>query len=94
MAYDELDSDLHPHLLEPLLELFSNPDTNPHRAQILFTCHMTEVLRFLQKSQVMLVEKDGLTSHAWRLDTVEGVRSDENRVAKYLAGAYGAVPRL
>jgi len=94
MAYDELDSDLHPHLLEPLLELFSNPETNPHRAQILFTCHMTEVLRFLQKSQVMLVEKDGLTSHAWRLDTVEGVRSDENRVAKYLAGAYGAVPRL
>ena len=94
MAYDELDSDLHPHLLEPLLELFSNSETNPRHAQIVFSCHMTEILRFLQKSQVMLVEKDGLASHAWRLDSVEGVRIDDNRVAKYLAGAYGAIPRL
>jgi hypothetical protein len=38
--------------------------------------------------------EDGLESRAWRLDSVEGVRSDENRVSKYLAGAYGAVPRL
>jgi predicted ATPase len=94
IAYDELDSDLHPHILEPLLELFSNSETNPHNAQIIFTCHMVEVLRLLQKSQVMLVDKDGLESRAWRLDSVEGVRSDENRVSKYLAGAYGAVPRL
>jgi uncharacterized protein len=94
IAYDELDSDLHPHMLEPLLDMFSNPETNPHNAQIIFTCHAVEVLRLLQKSQVMLVEKDGLESHAWRLDSMEGVRSDDNRVAKYLAGAYGAVPRL
>jgi hypothetical protein len=94
IAYDELDSDLHPHMLEPLLDLFSNPETNPHNAQIIFTCHVVEVLRLLQKSQVMLVEKDGLESHAWRLDAMDGVRGDDNRVAKYLAGAYGAVPRL
>jgi hypothetical protein len=94
IAYDELDSDLHPHMLEPLLDLFSSKETNPHDAQIVFTSHVVEVLRLLQKCQVMLVEKDGLESHAWRLDTVEGVRSDENRVAKYLSGAYGAVPRL
>ncbi len=94
VAYDELDSDLHPHLIEAILELFAREETNPHGAQIIFTCHAVEVLRLLQKSQIMLVEKDGLDSHAWRLDDMEGVRSDENRVAKYLAGAYGAVPRL
>lgn len=94
IAYDEIESDLHPQLLEPLLDLFSNPDTNPHNAQIIFTCHAIEVLRFLQKSQVMLVERDGLESHAWRLDSTKGVRSDDNRVAKYLAGTYGAIPRL
>jgi uncharacterized protein len=94
IAYDELESDLHPHMVEPLLDLFSNPETNPHKAQIIFTCHAVEVLRSLQKSQVMLVEKDGLESQAWRLDSMEGVRIDDNRVAKYLAGAYGAVPRL
>lgn len=94
VAYDELDSDLHPHMLEALLDMFSDSETNPHNAQIIFTCHAVEVLRLLQKSQVMLVEKKGLESDAWRLDSVEDVRSDENRVAKYLAGAYGAVPRL
>jgi uncharacterized protein len=94
IAYDELETDLHPHMLEPLLDLFSNAETNPHDAQIIFTCHAVEVLRLLQKSQVILVEKDGLESHAWRLDSMEGVRIDDNRVAKYSAGAYGAVPRL
>jgi uncharacterized protein len=94
VVWDELESDLHPHMLEPLLDLFSNPETNPKGAQIVFTCHAVEVLRFLQKSQIMLVEKEGLESSAWRLDSLEGVRSDDNRVAKYLAGTYGAVPRL
>jgi hypothetical protein len=94
VVFDELESDLHPHMLIAFLDLFTNPDTNPHDAQIIFTCHATEVLRYLQKSQITLVEKDGLESHAWRLDSVEGVRIEDNRVAKYLAGAYGAVPRL
>lgn len=94
MAYDELDSDLHPMMLPPLLDLFSNPETNPHNAQILFTTHQVDILRLLQKSQVMIVEKDELESQAWRLDELEGVRSDENRVARYMAGAYGGVPRL
>jgi hypothetical protein len=94
IAFDELESDLHPLMLEPLLDLFSNEEANPHNAQIIFTCHSVEVLRLLQKSQTILVEKDGLQSHAWRLDSMEGVRADDNRVAKYLAGAYGAVPRL
>jgi hypothetical protein len=94
VAYDELDSDLHPHVMEALLDLFASKKANPHDAQIIFSCNSPGVLRLLQKSQVMLVEKEGLDSEAWRLDSMEGVRSDENRVAKYLAGAYGAVPRL
>ena len=94
IAWDELDSDLHPHVLEALLELFASPKSNPHGAQIIFTCHSVEVMKWLQKSQIVLVDRDHLDSHAWRLDSMEGVRSDENRAAKYLAGAYGAVPRL
>lgn len=95
MIHDEFDSSLHPHLLEPLLRLFSSSETNPKGAQIIFTTHATEtVLRFLQKSQVVLVEKDGINSEAYRLDDVEGVRADENRAARYRAGAYGAIPRV
>ena len=92
---DEFENDLHPHMLEPILDLFANPATNPHGAQLLFTCHAIEVLNILHKSQVMLVEKDvNNESSAWRLDSVEGVRSDDNFYAKYMAGAYGAVPQL
>jgi hypothetical protein len=92
---DEFENDLHPHMLEPILDLFANPATNPHRAQLLFTCHAIEVLNILHKSQVVLVEKDtNNESSAWRLDSVEGIRSDDNFYAKYMAGAFGAVPQL
>jgi len=92
---DELENDLHPHMLEPILELFASPKTNPQGAQLLFTCHAVEVLNLLHKAQVMLVEKDEHNqSTAWRLDSVSGVRNDDNLYAKYMAGAYGAVPQL
>lgn len=92
---DELEADLHPHMLTPILDLFFSPKTNPHNAQIIFTCHSIEVLSLLHKAQVVLVDKDdNCESDAWRLDSVKGVRADDNLYAKYMAGAYGAVPQL
>lgn len=92
---DEFENDLHPHMLAPILELFANPTTNPHNAQLLFTCHAVEVLNLIHKSQVMLVQKDqNCESAACRLDAVAGIRNDDNFYAKYMAGAYGAVPEL
>ncbi|MDP1672971.1 MAG: ATP-binding protein, partial [Burkholderiales bacterium] len=74
---------------------FSNPETNPRHAQLLFTCHAIEVLNLVGKSQVMLVEKDqNCESSACRMDAVQGIRSDDNFYAKYMAGAYGAVPNF
>ena len=92
---DELESDLHPLMLEPVLNLFFDERTNPHKAQLLFTCHAAEVLKHLHKSQVLLVEKNAHSeSEAWRLDSVKDVRADDNLYAKYLAGAYSAVPEF
>ncbi|MGJ0517126.1 MAG: AAA family ATPase [Methylomicrobium sp.] len=92
---DEFENDLHPHMLEPILDLFANPKTNPYNAQLIFSTHAIEVLNLLEKTQVMLVEKDDeCVSIAYRLDTVEGIRNDDNFYAKYMAGAYGAVPNL
>ena len=90
---DEFENDLHPHMLEPILDLFANPATNPHRAQLIFTCHAIEVLNLVHKSQVMLVQKnEDCESTVSRMDAVEGIRNDDNFYAKYMAGAYGAVP--
>jgi hypothetical protein len=92
---DEFENDLHPHMLEPILDLFANPSTNPHQAQLVFTCHAIEVLNLIHKSQVMLVQKnENCESTASRMDAVVGIRSDDNFYAKYMAGAYGAVPNF
>lgn len=92
---DELENDLHPHMLEPILDLFANPNTNPHNAQLLFSCHAAEILNLVHKSQIMLVQKnDHCESMACRLDAVEGIRSDDNFYAKYMAGHYGAIPNI
>ncbi|MEN3113310.1 ATP-binding protein [Uliginosibacterium paludis] len=95
VIFDELESDLHPLMLEPILNLFISPKTNPHNAQLIFTCHSVEILNLLRKGQIMLVEKnERCRSEAWRLSDMEGVRADDNFYAKYMAGAYGAVPML
>ena len=91
---DELDNDLHPHLVPELMDWFRFEHTNPHQAQLIFTCHSPEVLDRLQKHQVYLVEKHNQCSEAWRLDEVSGLRADDNLYAKYMAGALGAVPDL
>lgn len=91
---DELEADLHPHMLNPIMDLFFSPSTNPHNSQILFTTHSLEVLNNVHKGQVVLVEKNEGESTGWRLDSMVGVRADDNLYAKYMAGAYGAVPDL
>lgn len=91
---DELDNDLHPHLVPHLLEWFEYDHTNPHNAQLIFTCHTPEVLNLLQKHQVYLVEKRNQRSESWRLDEMTGLRADDNLYAKYMVGALGATPEL
>lgn len=91
---DEIENDLHPHMVEPILDLFTDPNINMHNAQIIFTCHSPEILDFLQKSQVIFVEKNDCESVAFRGDEISGLRSDDNLRAKYMSGALGAVPWL
>jgi hypothetical protein len=91
---DELENDLHPLMVEHVLDLFSNPSFNPHSAQLIFTCHSSEVLDVLQKAQAAFVEKVDCESTIYRGDEIQGLRSDDNLRAKYMAGALGAVPQI
>lgn len=95
VVIDELESDLHPHMVAAILDLFFSPESNPHHAQIVFSTHSHEVLNMLYKEQIIMVEKDiKLNTEAYRLADVSGIRVDDNIYAKYMAGAYGAVPEL
>ena len=92
---DEFDVNLHPEIVLSLYELFIHPETNPNNAQLFFSTHSHLVLNKLDKYQIILTEKNNKgESESWRLDDVSGVRADDNYYAKYIAGAYGAVPKL
>lgn len=91
---DEMESDLHPHLIPLLLDLFVDRTTNPKRAQLFFTCHHVEVLNQLAKEQIVFVQKDQENvSHLQRLSDMKGVRREENFFANYNAGRYEAIPQ-
>ncbi len=92
---DELDSDLHPFMIPEIINLFISPIYNTKNAQLLFSTHQPQILNSLDKYQIILCEKDeNGYSENWRLDEIEGVRSDDNYYTKYMSGAYGAIPRI
>ena len=74
--------------------MFMSHSTNKHNTQLIISSHNYTTLNSLDKQQIFLSEKNtrGYTE-VWRLDEIEGVDSRDNFYTKYLAGAYGAVPR-
>ena len=66
---DELDASLHPALVQRVIELFQQPETNPHRAQTDLNSHDPTILgdsrghRLLGRDQTWFTEKrvDGST---------------------------------
>lgn len=92
---DEIDNDLHPLVMSELVQIISSESENSHNAQFICSSHSLPILNLLDKQQIILVEKDrnGI-SQSWKLSDIKGIRADDNYYAKYLAGAYGAVPQI
>lgn len=96
---DEIDSSIHPHLLDVVLNLFADPELNPRCAQLVFTSHDTYVLSplseaSLEPEQVWVTEKSyrGVTRLSSLADFPR--HSDANVAKRYLLGRYGGTPRL
>ena len=95
---DELDSNLHPMLVEKiLLSLFHDVDFNRRFAQIVFTTQDMFLLDFdlMHKSQIWFSEKDkyGATTLT-SLVEYKGVTARMNIKKEYKMGRYGGVPYL
>ena len=97
---DEIDTSLHPTYVEQLIGLFSDPRTNPHQSQLIFTTHDISLImrsgtdeRPLSRDQVWITEKseDGIST-LYPITSVRGVRRDENLGRNYLNGVYGGLP--
>jgi AAA15 family ATPase/GTPase len=92
---DELDIKLHPLAVKYLMDLFNNPDTNPKKAQLIFTTHNTYLLdkRFLRRDQIWFAQKNRQgSSELYSLAEFEEVRKDSSYSKDYLLGRYGAIP--
>lgn len=94
LLVDELNISLHPLVSKELVKLFSHPDTNPGKAQLIFTTHDTSMLvtKLLRRDQIWFVEKDNDgASVIYSLSSIK-VRSTDNFERGYMEGRFGAVP--
>ncbi len=95
---DELDTSLHPDLVAQIVRLYQYPETNPHRAQLVFNSHDTTLLgdsvveRLLGRDQIWFTQKlnDGRTQLYRLLDF--NPRKQEAIAKRYMDGWYGAKP--
>lgn len=94
---DELEASLHPKLAAVLLDLFQSPQSNPRRAQLIFSSHEVTLMgdsgeRPLGRDQIWFTEKDedGTTRLYPLIDLAP--RREEAIGRRYLAGRYGATP--
>ncbi len=99
LVVDEIDSSLHPHLVEMLIGFFADEQKNPHGSQLICTTHDSYLISpqssvKLEPEQIWLTEKgnDG-ASELYSL--ADFPRHKGANVAKrYLSGRYGGVPSL
>ena len=96
LIMDEFDINLHPHILPMLLDCFTDPESNKHKAQLIFTTHYSSILDKMGKYRTFLVNKEDNESFGYRLDEIPGdlLRNDRNISSIYNAGKIGGVPKL
>jgi AAA15 family ATPase/GTPase len=94
LIVDELNVALHPLVSQELIKLFSNPQTNPGQAQLIFTTHDTSILTagLLRRDQIWFVEKDSEGSTVlYALSSIK-IRKSDNFEKGYIEGRFGAIP--
>ena len=100
LCIDELDASLHPTLTATLVDMFKDPDLNTRGAQIVFTTHDTALLdnspvQLLEAGEVWMTEKSLFgASELFSLADFPSNRKGTNKQRRYLAGAFGAIPRV
>lgn len=97
LVIDELHDNLHPKMIQFLVQLFHNSETNPKNAQLIFTTHETSILSqdIFRRDQIWFCEKnDRQSTRLFPLTDFSPRKGRENLEANYLAGRYGALPYL
>jgi AAA15 family ATPase/GTPase len=94
LVIDEMEARMHPLITLAIVRLFNTLETNPKRAQLIFTTHDTNLLdrSLFRRDQLWFTEKDRYgSSHLYSLVEFKP-RNDALFEKDYLRGRYGAVP--
>lgn len=95
LVIDELHDNLHPKMVEYLVNLFHNNKINQKNAQLIFTTHETSILNqdVFRRDQIWFCEKNSAQeSCLYPLTDFSPRKNRENIESGYLSGRYGALP--
>ena len=96
IVIDELENSLHPLLMAKIINMFTSPETNPGKGQLIFTTHNVLLMdkKYFRQDEIVFVEKNIANGEStiYRLSDIDGVRSDLDFCKNYIYGAFGALP--
>lgn len=96
LVVDELDSSLHPLLVQRILDMFQSIEFNSKGAQLIFSTHDVSLLdsHKMRRDQIWFTEKDSnQVTHLFPLLDFSP-RKGEALERNYLGGRYGGIPIL
>lgn len=96
LIVDEIENGLHPTVVKKMIELFYNPETNPHNAQLICTTHNILLINeAVQRDEVWLMDKNEYGESSMKhISDIPGLRSYDKLGQKMIEGAFGAMPNI
>ena len=98
MLKDEIDTSMHPFLVEFIIRLFNDPEVNVNNAQLLFSTHNLALLSesLLRKDQIWFAEKRSGASTYFSLQDFDDkkVKPTSPFASWYVEGRFGGVPQI
>ncbi|WP_302161130.1 ATP/GTP-binding protein [uncultured Ruminococcus sp.] len=96
LIVDEIENGLHPTVVKKMIELFYNPETNPHNAQLICTTHNVLLINeAVQRDEVWLMDKNEYGESSMKhISDIPGLRSYDKLGQKMIEGAFGAMPNI
>ncbi len=90
LIIDEIDSTLHPEMLEFIITLFKDTEYNKMGAKLIFTSHNVDIFDYLNKENIVIVAKHNGESFLKPLKDYTG----DNLKEDFLDGSLGSFPKI
>ncbi|MEM7657785.1 MAG: ATP-binding protein [Bacteroidota bacterium] len=97
LMFDELDNSLHPDIVRFLVQLFLNPTSNPHGAQLIVATHEVSLLEkgLLRRDQIWFTQKNQQgETELYSVYDFDGIREDSAFDRLYRNGKFQALPKV